>query len=99
MFVHLFVAATLMAAGLILFGHFERPSFSLVWRRLSKLVLVLGITALVYHFAGPLWSWLWVVGSVATGVGVHIWLMHRHGINFLTAEPRDKYFALRGWQP
>jgi hypothetical protein len=95
MFVQLFVAATLMAIGLIFFGHFER--YTAMWRRLIKLVVIFGVTALLYRFAGPGWGWLWIFGSFGLGVSVHIWLMHRHGIHWLTAEPSDRYYALRGW--
>ncbi len=28
---------------------------------------------------------------------VHLWWLPRHGINGLTGEPREKYFALKGW--
>jgi hypothetical protein len=95
MFVQLFVAATLMATGLILFGHFERHTA--IWRRFAKLIVVCGVTALLYRFVGPVWGWIWIFGSFGLGVSVHVWLMQRHGINWLTAEPLDKYYALRGW--
>lgn len=95
MYVQLFVAATLMAIGLILFGHFER--YTPIWRRLSKLVLLFGTTALLHRFAGPMWSWLWIFGLFGLGLGVHAWWTHKHGIGLLSAEPQDKYYALRGW--
>jgi hypothetical protein len=30
---------------------------------------------------------------------VHAIWLPRNGVNGLTAEPRDKYYALRGWAP
>jgi len=31
-------------------------------------------------------------------VFVHVWWLPRHGINGWTGEPKEKYYALRGWK-
>ena len=95
MYFQLFIAATLIALGNIVFGHFER--YTPVWRRILKLVLFLGITALISRFAGEAWAWLWIGGMFGVGLGFHIWWTRKHGIGVLSAEPRVKYYELRGW--
>ncbi|HXE89636.1 MAG TPA: hypothetical protein VNK82_01595 [Terriglobales bacterium] len=47
---------------------------------------------------GPPWSWLWLVAMAAIGLSVHFWWTRKHGIHPLTAEPKEKYYALRGWK-
>jgi len=29
---------------------------------------------------------------------IHLWWLPKHGINGWTGEPREKYYALRGWK-
>ena len=36
--------------------------------------------------------------EVAAALTVHAWWLPRHGINGWTAEPKEKYYALRGWK-
>jgi hypothetical protein len=31
------------------------------------------------------------------GAVFHVWWCRRHGINPLTAEPKEEYYQLRGW--
>ena len=39
------------------------------------------------------------VGGLLLLVGaIHVWWLPKHGIHPLTAEPKDKYYALRGWK-
>lgn len=95
MFFALFIASTSLALGLIVFGEFEartpRP------RRISKLVFLLGSTALVAQFAGTGWALAWVGVLFSLGLSVHAWWTRRNGIRFSRPEPRAKYYALRGW--
>jgi hypothetical protein len=81
--------------GLIIFGHFEERTP--VWRRLLKHSMVLAITYGLYVGVGRPWSWLWLVFAVVLGLTVHFWWTRKHGIHPLTAEPRERYYALRGW--
>jgi hypothetical protein len=95
MYFQLFVAATLMAIGYMAFVRFAIDTpFS---RRFMKLALYLGVTALLSAYAGAFSAWLWIFGAPGVGLGFHTWWTRKHGIGWLSAEPREKYYALRGW--
>lgn len=85
--------AILIAVLTPAFGHFEtvRP----LWTRIARWLVYLGITGLVGVTAGRPWTWLWIAGLPLTGAGFHLIWCLRHGINPLTAEPRDRYEQLR----
>ncbi|HEY7287359.1 MAG TPA: hypothetical protein VH497_18040 [Vicinamibacterales bacterium] len=91
------VIAGMFAVGNILFGHFEEHTPK--WRRILKLFIVTGVVALISSTAGRIWS-VALVGTVLFAVLViHGWVLPRkYGINGWTAEPKDKYYALRGWK-
>lgn len=81
--------------GNIFFGHFELHTPR--WRRLLKLALFAGMTLLVYSVWGRPWSLVWWWPLLLVVVYVHaVWLPSK-GIDGLTAEPREKYYRLRGW--
>lgn len=96
MWFELFLAALLIAIGFVFFRHFEERTP--VWRRLLKVGIYVGVTALLSWTAGRLWALVWVFGLPAVGTSFHIWWCRKYGINALTAEPRDKYYQLRGWK-
>ncbi|MFQ5695946.1 MAG: hypothetical protein ACE5HB_08150 [Terriglobia bacterium] len=96
MWFELFLAALIMAAGSITFGHFEEKTP--VWRRLLKLALVVGMTGLLASAAGRFWALLFLLGMAGIGLTFHLWWCRKHGIHPLRAEPRAKYHALRGWR-
>lgn len=87
--------ASLFTVGTILFGHFEERTPK--WRRLLKFAITIGLTALLDATAGPRWAWTFILAAMSTGLVVHFVLLRRHGIDPWTAEPRDRYYALRGW--
>jgi fatty acid desaturase len=90
------ITAIIFAIGNILFGHFEERTPK--WRRVTKVVLVLGMVAALSARFG--WAWgLFPIALMLVGFFVvHLWwLPHRHGINGLTAEPKDRYYEFRGW--
>lgn len=95
MFFDLFLAATLYALGAMVFGPFEERTPLL--KRLVKLGMYLGVTALLAATVGHPWSLLWIFGMMGVGLTFHIWWTTSHGIAILRPEPRDKYYALRGW--
>lgn len=96
MFFDLFLTAALHLVGHIIFGAFaERSSIP---RKLLKVAFLLGTTALISTVVGQPYSTLWVIGLFAVGLAVHFWWALRHGIHPLTSEPREKYYALRGWK-
>ena len=91
------VMASLFAMGNILFGHFEERTPK--WRRVLKFFIFTGGVALISSTAGRVWS-VMVIGTLLSMVVVihGWWLPVKHGINGLTAEPKEKYYALRGWK-
>ena len=95
MFFELFVAAGLLCLGLVIFGKFEEGTPK--WKRVRKVVVFFGVTALLSATAGRAWALAWVFGMMAFGLGFHAWWTRRNGIGFLSAEPWDRYCELRGW--
>jgi hypothetical protein len=89
-------AAVLIAVLSPLFGHFEAESA--VWTRVTRWLIYLAILLAVEHTVGPPWTWIWVFGLPLIGVSYHFVWCRKHQINPLTAEPRDRYYHLRGWQ-
>ena len=89
------VSAVLAVTGLALFGHFEEKTP--LWRRFSKWAFYFGVTAVLMRGPGRPWTFAWVLGLPLTGTAFHLWWCARHGIDPLTAEPRDRYYELRGW--
>lgn len=89
------ITATIFAAGSVVFGHFEEGTPK--WRRLTKLFGLLAVTYVVARTAGDIAAVSLVTGLSAIGLTGHFVYLKRHGIDPWTAEPRDKYHALRGW--
>ena len=51
------------------------------------------------HFFGRAAFWL-LLGLMALAVLViHAWWLPRQGVNGWTGEPKERYYALRGWPP
>jgi hypothetical protein len=89
--------AVLLALGIVAFRRFEQRTP--LWRRLLKAVAALAMTAVISHFFGRT-GVLVAFGIAALPViFVHAIWLPRHGISGWTGEPRDKYYALRGWAP
>jgi hypothetical protein len=91
------VMATLFALGNILFGHFEERTPK--WRRVLKFFVMMTAITAISATAGRVWSASVLAALFAIAAVIHAWWLPKHGINGLTAEPRDKYYALRGWKP
>jgi hypothetical protein len=86
----------LTSVGNILLGHFEegRPK----WHRIVKVVVGGAVAVTVSATAGREW-FFGLLGVVAVAVLViHAWWLPRMGVNGWTAEPRERYYALRGWK-
>jgi hypothetical protein len=90
------VVSTIFAVGNILFGHFEEGTPK--WRRLLKMVLMLGLSVAISAFLGRVWFWAFLGGLLLPVLYIHAWWLPSKGINGWTGEPRDKYYALRGWK-
>jgi hypothetical protein len=86
----------LTSVGEILLGHFEegRPK----WQRVCKVLGGGALGVLVSATAGRGWFFV-LLGALAVAVVViHAWWLPRKGVNGWTAEPRERYYALRGWK-
>lgn len=91
------VVAIIFAVGNILFGHWEAETPK--WRRVLKFVLILGLTLGLSAALGRLWAFSFLGSLALLALIVHgWWLPRRHGINGWTGEPKEKYYALRGWK-
>jgi Mn2+/Fe2+ NRAMP family transporter len=90
------VMASAYAVGVILFGHFEERTPK--WRRVLKFFMFTGVIVLISATAGRAWSIGFVAALLSLVAVVHAWWLPRQGIHPLTAEPKDKYYALRAWK-
>ncbi len=87
--------AVVLVFGNMAFQHFE-PHMPL-WRRLLKILLLLALTAVISRFFGRRGVVLVSALAMLPVIYIHgIWLPRR-GVNGWTGEPREKYYALRGW--
>lgn len=97
MWMEVAVVATIFAVGNILFGHWEAQTPK--WRRLLKFVLFVGLTLAISAWLGRRWAFAFLGLLGLMVVIIHAWwLPRRHGINGWTGEPKEKYYALRGWR-
>ena len=98
MYAQIWVDILLVAAGClvgnIVFNNFSRHLP--VYRRVLKYVILFPALGLIGLLFGRVAFWS-VIGLMTVGlVVVHAWWLPRHGINGLTAEPRDRYLELVG---
>ncbi len=96
---NIWIDIALMASGFaignILFGHFEERTPK--WRRVLKFFMFTALIAVISSTAGRVWS-IAVVGALfSVALIIHFWWLPKQGIDPFTAEPREKYYALRGW--
>jgi hypothetical protein len=89
--------ALFLIIGNVVWRHFD-PMLTL-GRRIAKILLILTITAAVSHYFGHKGVAIAFGVALLPIIYIHgIWLP-RHGVNGWTGEPREKYYALRGWPP
>jgi len=97
MILDLAMMAVFLTIGNIAFWKFD--PFQPMWRRALKIAVALAITAAVSLYFGRKGVLVWFALAVLPIIYVHgIWLP-RHGVNGWTGEPKEKYYALRGWPP
>ena len=86
-------SALVIAIASPAFGHFEtvRP----LWTRIARWLAYLAVTGILGATVGRPWTFVWIAGLPALGATFHVTWCLRHGINPLTAEPRDRYEQLR----
>jgi hypothetical protein len=92
----LLIIMAVMLQGFVFFGHFEAQTSK--WRKVLKWATYVGIAYLVNATAGRPWTFVWVAFLPLLGTTFHFYWCRKHGIHPLTAEPREKYYALRGWK-
>ena len=68
------------------------------WRRVAKMFLGGAISVYVSAMAGREWFYVLVGVMTVFVLVVHGWWLPKKGINGWTAEPKEKYYALRGWK-
>lgn len=85
----------LQTVGHSVFDKFEVQTAA--WRKILKWLLVLGLTAAIYRWAGH-WAIAVIVGLGGMGAVLHTVWCRRNGIDPLRATPRKRYWELRGWE-
>jgi hypothetical protein len=97
------VAAEWLLSALIIaiatpgFGHFE--TVRQTWTRILRWFAYLAVTGVLGATVGQPRTLIWVLGLPTIGAVFHVIQCLRHGINPLTAEPRDRYEQLRRCRP
>ena len=88
------VVLGIFAVGSILFGHFEehRPK----WRRVLKLVIVLGVVLGLSATVGRAWAYGVLVLPLLGALVIHAWWLPKNGVNGWTGEPKERYYELIG---
>jgi hypothetical protein len=86
----------IFAFGNILFGHFEEQTPK--WRRVAKVFLVTGLAVGISAVAGKAGFYALLAAFAAFFAVVHGWWLPKQGIHPLTAEPKERYYKLRGWK-
>lgn len=90
------VMSTIFAIGNILFGHFEERTPK--WRRLAKMALITAVAVAISAYLGRTWFWTFLAAMALPVIIIHAWWLPSRGVNGWTGEPREKYYALRGWK-
>jgi len=87
--------AVVLAFGNVAFRHFEQRMP--LWRRLLKTAVILAITALLSYYFGRTGVVIAMGIALLPVIYIHAIWLPRHGVNGWTGEPKEKYYALRGW--
>jgi hypothetical protein len=90
------IITSIFAIGNILFGHFEERTPK--WRRVTKLLLFVGLTILITRTLGRVWLYVLLAVMFFAFLLIHGWWLPKNGINGWTGEPKEKYYAFRGWK-
>lgn len=90
------VVCLITALGTIFFGHFEE--YTPKWRKVFKLLLFNLITVSLSATAGRAWAFAFLGFTLVIVAFIHAIWLPRKGISGWTAEPKDKYYELRGWK-
>lgn len=88
--------SSIFALGNIFFGHFEERTPK--WRKVLKFALFVLIAIGISTLFGRIWTFAFLGVLSLLVLYVHGVVLPRKGINGWTAEPKDKYYAMRGWK-
>lgn len=89
------VITGLTSFGQIYFGHFEKHTPK--WRRALKILLFIGIAITLTTTLGRAWTLGFLALCLVAVLIIHTVVLPAKGINGWTAEPKEKYYQLRGW--
>jgi hypothetical protein len=87
--------------GLVCIGNIVLQPFAdgiSKWRRVAKMFIGGAVAVLISATAGREWFFVMLGVMTILLLVVHGWWLPKHGINGLTAEPKEKYYAFRGWK-
>ena len=91
------IVSAVFAIGNITMGHFEEQAPK--WRRLAKYFLSLLLICSLSVLAGRTVALLCLGFFFLPVLYIHAYYLPRKkGINGWTGEPREKYYAFRGWK-
>jgi hypothetical protein len=90
------VITSIFSFGYIFFGHFEM--FTPKWKKVLKIVVFTVLACTISALFGRVWVFVMLGVLSSFVIVIHAWWLPKNGINGLTAEPKEKYYALRGWQ-
>jgi hypothetical protein len=88
--------AAILPIGKLQLRRFE--PFMPWWRRVLKTLLLLAITAAVSRYFGRIGVAIGFALALLPVLYIHAIWLPRHGVNGCTAEPRKRYYELRGWK-
>jgi hypothetical protein len=86
----------LTTVGNILLGHFETESPK--WRKIVKAFGAAGLAVIISATLGRAWFFILFGAMMLVVVIIHAWWLPSKGVNGWTAEPRERYYKLRGWK-
>lgn len=96
MWIDIAIFASIFALGNILFAHFEEQTPK--WRRVAKFAVTIGLVVLIGQTVGRVWVYAGLGLLTLAFLYIHGFWLPSKGINGWTAEPKERYYALRGWK-
>ena len=96
MWMEVAIVSIIFAVGNILMGHWEAQTPK--WRRVLKFILFIGVTIGLSVTLGRAWAFGFLGLMGIAVLVVHGWWLPKKGINGWTGEPKEKYYAMRGWK-
>lgn len=89
------IVGFIYSIGNIVMGHFEEQTPK--WRRVLKYLFTIILVLLINHYLGRTYSYGLIGLILLFAIYIHAVVLPKKGINGWTGEPKEKYYALRGW--